>query len=174
MAANIIASVWVIPQNILANQLYTHIHAFSNTTEYSLFPNDVIAIDWETCSDVRFIVWNPVQITSINTWDCCSGTACCIWSVISSISNLNRWSSSLGHFCHGPLKRDQWNWDWRLRSEIEIRWHSKWNWLYKTPQESDGKHSQIIVYQIQPIAFGATFNLNLHSQSPWSLFNGTW
>ena len=27
---------------------------------------------------------------------------------------------------------------------------------------------------VQPIAFGVSFNLNLQSQSPWSLFNGTW
>jgi len=27
---------------------------------------------------------------------------------------------------------------------------------------------------IQPIAFGVSFKLNLQSQSPWSLFNGTW
>ena len=27
---------------------------------------------------------------------------------------------------------------------------------------------------VQPIAFRATFYLNLQSQSPWSLFNGTW
>ena len=26
----------------------------------------------------------------------------------------------------------------------------------------------------QPIAFGVSCNLNLQSQSPWSLFNGTW
>jgi len=27
---------------------------------------------------------------------------------------------------------------------------------------------------LQPIAFGASFNLNAQSQSRWSLFNGTW
>ena len=27
---------------------------------------------------------------------------------------------------------------------------------------------------LQPIAFGVSFNLNLQSQSSWSLFNGTW
>ena len=27
---------------------------------------------------------------------------------------------------------------------------------------------------MQPIAFGVSFNLNLQSQSHWSLFNGTW
>jgi len=27
---------------------------------------------------------------------------------------------------------------------------------------------------VQPIAFGVSCNLNLQSQSPWSLFNGTW
>ena len=32
-------------------------------------------------------------------------TPYCIWSVISSISNLNQESSSLGLFCHVPLKR---------------------------------------------------------------------
>jgi len=42
-------------------------------------------------------------------------TACCIWSVISSSSNLNRWSSSRGLFYHVPLKRDQGDSNWRLR-----------------------------------------------------------
>jgi len=42
-------------------------------------------------------------------------TAYCIWSVISSFSNLIRWSSSLGLFNHVPLKRDQEDCDWRLR-----------------------------------------------------------
>jgi len=42
-------------------------------------------------------------------------TAWCISSVLSSFSNLNRSSSSLGLFCHVPLKRNQWDWDWRLR-----------------------------------------------------------
>jgi len=32
---------------------------------------------------------------------------------------------------------------------------------------------QIHIY-VQPIAFGVSFKLNLQSQSPWSLFNGTW
>jgi len=40
----------------------------------------------------------------------------CIWSVLSSISYLNRSSSSLYLFCHVLLKRSQWDWDWRLRS----------------------------------------------------------
>jgi len=44
-----------------------------------------------------------------------SGTAYCIWRVISSISNLNPCSSSLGFFCHVPLKRDQGDWNWKLR-----------------------------------------------------------
>ena len=35
------------------------------------------------------------------------GTAFCIWSVISSISNRNRCSSSVGLVCHVSLKRDQ-------------------------------------------------------------------
>ena len=28
--------------------------------------------------------------------------------------------------------------------------------------------------KVQPIAFGVSLNLHLQSQSPWSLFNGTW
>jgi len=83
-----------------------------------------------------------------------------MWSVISSFSNLHRWSSP---FNHVPLNRDQGDWDWRLRlydtpnaigcvlketytymkrdlhicekrhmrSEIEIVWHCKCNRLYK-------------------------------------------
>jgi len=55
-------------------------------------------------------------------------TAYCIWSVISSFSNLHRWSSPVGIFYHPhthththtythhvPLNRDQGDWDWRLR-----------------------------------------------------------
>jgi len=42
-------------------------------------------------------------------------TAYCIWSVISPISKLNQLSSSLGLFCHVPLKRDQLDWDYRMR-----------------------------------------------------------
>jgi len=42
-------------------------------------------------------------------------TTYCIWSVISSFSNFNRWSRSLGLFYHVPSKRDHEDWDWRLR-----------------------------------------------------------
>jgi len=37
----------------------------------------------------------------------------------------------------------------------------------------EGGLCSICVY-VQPIAFGVSFNLNLHSESPWSLSNGTW
>jgi len=40
-----------------------------------------------------------------------------ISSVISSASNLNQWSSSLGFCCHNLLKRNQREWDWR------------WDWI---------------------------------------------
>jgi len=49
-------------------------------------------------------------------------TAYCIWSVISWISNLNRCSSSLGLFYHVPSKRDQGDWDWRLRLNDTTNW----------------------------------------------------
>ena len=45
----------------------------------------------------------------------CMFTAYCFGSAISWFSNLNWWSSSLGLFSHVPLKRDQGDWDWRLR-----------------------------------------------------------
>jgi len=31
-----------------------------------------------------------------------------------------------------------------------------------------------MLFVVQPVAFAVTFYLNLQSQSPWSLFNGTW
>jgi len=42
-------------------------------------------------------------------------TAYCIWGVISPIPKLNRSSSSPRLCCHVPLKRDQLDWDWRMR-----------------------------------------------------------
>jgi len=33
---------------------------------------------------------------------------------------------------------------------------------------------QHAVENAQPVAFGVSFNRSLHSQSCWSLFNGTW
>jgi len=37
------------------------------------------------------------------------------WRVISSISSLNQFFSSLGLFCHVPFKRDKLDWNWRIR-----------------------------------------------------------
>jgi len=36
------------------------------------------------------------------------------------------------------------------------------------------QYQRIFLKRVQPIAFGVSLNLNLQSQSPWSLFNGTW
>jgi len=36
------------------------------------------------------------------------------------------------------------------------------------------KHTVIRLLNVQPIAFGVSVNLNLHSQCHCSLFNGTW
>jgi len=54
-------------------------------------------------------------------------TAYCIWSVISSISNPNRRSSSLNLFCHGPSKRTN---EIEIGNQREREWHSKCNTLY--------------------------------------------
>ena len=84
-----------------------------------------------------------------------SNTAWCIWRVVSPISSLNHFSSSLRLFCHVPLKSDRFDGDWRiwlndtphaigcdiwltnydiwltnLRLEDLIEWHSTRNWLY--------------------------------------------
>jgi len=84
-----------------------------------------------------------------------SCTAYCIWRAISPISSINQLSSSLRLFCHVPLKRDQWDRDWRicfndtphaigcdiwptncdiwltnLRLEDSIAWNSTCNELY--------------------------------------------
>jgi len=68
---------------------------------------------------VRFLAsWAEREFTDENSQKrvlISTFTAYWIWSVISSFSNLNRWSSSLGLFYHVPLKRDQWDWAWRLR-----------------------------------------------------------
>jgi len=58
---------------------------------------------------LRHPVWQSPQSISFRRY-----TAYCIWSMISSVSNLNRWSRSLGLCCHVSLKRDEWNWDWRF------------------------------------------------------------
>jgi len=48
----------------------------------------------------RCIIVNVVYVSTLVT-------AYCIWSVMSSISNLSRDSSSVNLFCHVPWKRDQ-------------------------------------------------------------------
>ena len=47
------------------------------------------------------------------SWNCF--TAYCIWIEVSPFLKLNRLSSSFCLFCHVPLKRDQLDWDWRMR-----------------------------------------------------------
>jgi len=54
-------------------------------------------------------------IQCANSFKARHDTAYCIWSVISSFSNLNRSSSSRRLFYHVLLKKDQGFWDWRLR-----------------------------------------------------------
>ena len=101
---------------------------------------------------------------------CMSCTACCMSSVISSVSNLNRWSSSLGLIYHVPLKRDQGDQEWTLRFNETLNAIgciiSHFSCLMS--------HFSRLIFHIQPIAFGVSCNLNLQSQSHWSLFNGTW
>jgi len=62
-----------------------------------------------TCAHWRLI---HMRHNVLNEVTC---AAYCIWSFIYSISNLNRWFTHLGFFCHVPLKRDQWDWDWKFR-----------------------------------------------------------
>jgi len=64
-----------------------------------------------------------VQITYIFTslWEShltpasCVHCSYCTRSVVSSHSNINRWTRSLGLICLVSLKRDLWDWDWKLR-----------------------------------------------------------
>jgi len=58
--------------------------------------------------------------TVICQWDllCHHLQPIAIWADISSFSILNRWSSSPGPFYHVLLKRDQIDWDWRLRLNV--------------------------------------------------------
>ena len=80
-------------------------------------------------------IWIDMRhVTHMIRHDWCI-TAYCIWSVVSSFSILNSWSSSLGLFHHVPLKRDQGDWAVEkrprtLRLEIELKRHSTCNRLY--------------------------------------------
>jgi len=78
--------------------LLQHYAAHCNTLQYTATHCNTLQHTATHCNTGRFCV-----------------TAYCIWSVISSFSNLNRSSSSLGLFYHVPLKRAQGDWDWRLR-----------------------------------------------------------
>ena len=78
-------------------------------------------------------------------------TAYCIWSVIQSQSPISiSLVSVIGLFCKRDLHFEGAYYRSHLISRMCLR------------------------MQLQPIAFGASFSLNLQSQSPWSLFNGTW
>ena len=59
-------------------------------------------------------------------WSAHPSTPCCIWSVISSFSHLNRKL----RFSMSLLPRSVKKRPMRLRSENEIEWHSKRNWLH--------------------------------------------
>jgi len=74
----------------------------------------------------RWVIWaNLMQFIVIQKHiKFCQIIAYCIWSVISSFSNLNWW-------CISPsLSRSVEERPWRLRLEMEIKWHSKCNRLY--------------------------------------------
>ena len=100
---------WVIPT---AYCMWSIISSFSN--RYLADRSSHVTHMDESCHKYVWVMshmWMS-HVTHMNE----SPTAYCIWSVISPFSNLNRGSSSLGFFCHVPLKRDQQDWDQRLRS----------------------------------------------------------
>ena len=65
------------------------------------------------CSDIFCNIYSCIWCAYVWCEHTCA--AYCIWSVISSFSNLNRGSSSPNLFYSVSLKRDQGYWDWRLR-----------------------------------------------------------
>jgi len=80
--------------------------------------------------------------------------------IIARMAQLNRLSSSLGPFCHVPLKIDLLDWDVRMRSSAtSIAIHKI--------------IARICVY-VQPTANAVALDLILESQSKRSLFNGAW
>ena len=88
-----------------------------HSVEYTLSTYLSIFNTWEihvTCW--QRVRWIPTVTFAIeHSRHSVCNTAYCIWSVISSFSILNWYSSSLGLFYNVPLKRDQGDWDWRLR-----------------------------------------------------------
>jgi len=82
------------------------------------------------------------------------GSSYCIWSVISSFSILNRWSSSLGLFCHAPLKRDQRDCDWRLK-------------LNDTPKVIGGRFEITVASRIYLWKHTCILCLNLKTRLIW-------
>jgi len=81
-------------------------------------------------------------------------TAYCISSVISSFSNLNRRSSSLGLFCHVPLKRDQGDWHQRL-------------WLKDTPNAIGCTYVCVCIYtRIRPAQAAVLGDIYCDFESP--------
>jgi len=102
---------------------YIHVHVYINDPSVCLHPNSEHIILIEVSLAVSLVLslsYSPAcacelvgaRLIMLINWHAC--TAYCIWSIISSISNLIRCSTSLGLFGHVPLKRDQGDWDWRL------------------------------------------------------------
>ena len=56
----------------------------------------------------------------------------------------------------------------------KVSWVVVWNEYGATYYEKWGTLYSMRIGKMRPIAFGVLFYLNLQSQSPWSLFNGTW
>jgi len=84
-------------------------------------------------------------------------TACCIWGVVSSISNLNQWSSSFRSLLPRSVeKRPR-----RLRMEIENKRHSKCKRLHTSRPFTRR-------FSISYVSFLCLFSMSLfHVSFPW-------
>jgi len=87
------------------------IHTRDMTHSY-IWHDSFIHVIWliHTCDMAHSYMWHDSFIYV--TWPV---TAHCIWNVIPSFSNLNRWIRSLALFRQVLLKMDPWERDWRLR-----------------------------------------------------------
>ena len=86
----------------------------------------------------------------------------------------NSWQSNLKQ--KWPLMNFNVDWDRSvINSKVISRSQTKRQKINCIPEHFNyfGK-SWVKISLVQPIAFGVSFDLNVQSLSPWSLFNGTW
>ena len=111
------------------------------------------------CSVLRCDAVCYSSLSRIHEYSYCK----CVYLYVCGVAMISKLLKNIGLFC-------------RISSLLKGSF-AKETYVFREPTNRSHlilRMCKFLIMQVQPIAFGVAFTINLQSQSHWSLFNRTW